>query len=96
MPRRFDMALLWRFELRQSGANAHAGGERDAKAVASDEVSSDERCSRDVSSTLAVSPAVASAALPGRWLNEQHRQAYAALKKPDVHRARSCGGARIV
>ena len=96
MPRRFDIALLWRFELRESGANADAGGERDAKAVASEDVSSDERCSRDVSSTVAVSPAVAGAALPGRWLNEQHRKAQVALNKHDVHRARSCGGARIV
>jgi hypothetical protein len=72
MPRR--SIWLWRFELRQWGANADASGERDAKAVANDDVSSDERCSRDVSSTLAVSAAVASAALPGRWLNERHRQ----------------------
>jgi hypothetical protein len=60
--------------LRQSGANADASRERDAKAVSNNDVSSDERCSRDVSSTLVVSPAVASAALPGRWLNERHRQ----------------------
>ena len=96
MARGFDMALLWRFELHESGANAEAGGKRDAKAVASDEVSSDKRWLRDVSSTVAMSQAVASAALPGRWLNEQHRQGQAALNKDDVHRARSCGGARIV
>ena len=95
MPRRFDMALLWRFELRESGANAAAGGKQDTQAVVGDELSSDKRWLRDVSSTVAMSPGAAGAALPGRWLNEQHRQAQAALKH-DVHRARSCGGARIV
>jgi hypothetical protein len=96
MPRRFDMALLWRFELRESGANAEAGGKGDIQAVVSDELSSDKRWLRDVSSTVAMSPGVASAALPGRWLNEQHRQGQTALNKDEVHRARSCGGARII
>ena len=55
-------------EPRRSGVKADSGGQRAARTVASDNVGIDERCSRGVSSTVAVPPAVASAALPSRRL----------------------------
>jgi hypothetical protein len=64
-----------------------AGGQRAAKPAVSDAVGIDERCSRGVSSTVAVPPAGASPALASRWLIEQHRQAHRALNEHDVHRA---------
>jgi len=92
----FSAPQLWRFETRQADMKLDAGGQRAIKTVASDGVGTDRGCSRGVSSAATMTPAVAGAALPSRWLIEQRRQAHRALNEHDGHRARAIGGARIV
>jgi hypothetical protein len=58
-----------------------AGGQRAIKTVASDGVGIDRGRSRGVSSAATMTPAVAGAALPSRWLIEQRRQAHRALNE---------------
>ena len=61
----FIAPQLWRFESRQSDVKLDTGGQRATKTVASDAVGIDERCSRGVSSTVAVPPAVAASSIRG-------------------------------
>jgi hypothetical protein len=95
VPQRWFIAPeLWRFGLRQLGLMRDGGGRGDAKTAASEIVGVDERCSRGVSSTVAMPPGVAGAMLASRWLSKQRR--HRVCNEHDVQVARSMGGARMV
>ena len=96
-PRCFEKApLLWRFGRGRSSENADGCGRWGSDAEAGAGVRVDRRFSGDVQKAAAPVRVGQEVALPGRRLLGQCRQTPGAFGQSDIHRAYSCGGARIV